>query len=271
MAVSKKTRECNAKAIRETCRRWAPGSDPRGLLAFAWRESNWNHMAAGDQAAASRAFSKHKGQRWVQANPWVGDPSLWGASRGLFQMMPVFHLQRWDPSANPLALHHPVIATIAAGRLWNRAVQMGAKNLIDVRIVWGYGQLKHRKGSPQWDQRLISTRKRLILLGYPADLAEQPISAWKMSAFARGPQPGQADQMALIARSLGLPTSPPPAQAVPENYSCVGGGPSDSPGTVDPPGGSSAEPSTGVNPWLVGGAVAAGGLTLWAVGRSRRR
>lgn len=218
MTVSRQTRLCNSAAIAVTLKAWAPGSDPRALQTMSWRESRWSHKAEGDKAAAARAFVKNR-HKWV-ANPWVDQPALWAASRGLFQLMVPYHLQRWSRTAHPYALFHPVISTVAAARLWNRAQQMGAKNMADVRIVWAYGRLRFKPGDPEYDKRVATTRARLGKLGFPESLLYKPIADFGLAPFGRGPQPDQDAKLAQIAGAIGLPRTAPPAERVPENWPC---------------------------------------------------
>ncbi len=270
MAVSRTTRRCNQLAIAATCKAWAPGSDPRGLITIAWRESRWNHLAEGDAAAAARAFERSKG-KW-SANPYVGSPGLWAASRGLFQLMTAYHLQRWDRMAHPWALYHPVVATVPAARLWNRAAQLGAKNYLDARIVWAYGSLKHKPGDPQYEKRVKTTRARLAALGYPESLATKPIAAFGLSPFGRGTQPGQEGKLAAISKALGLPQSPPPTETMPENWSCNGS--ADLPSGDDDDGSSTDDilpEAEGIPKWLIFGGLAALGLAGYGIGRSYKK
>lgn len=226
--TTKTTRASNKIAIEHTCEIWSPGSDPRGLIEIAWRESKWSHKAEGDNVIALQAFDRQREKLEKVGNPWVGDRSLWGASRGLFQAMAVYNVARWDPVSHPWAFFHPVVATAAAARLWNRGIAAGCKNMNDLRILWGYGSLKFKPGDSEYDRRVADTKDRLRRLGYPENLAEKPLLEFGLVGFGDGPQiksgsesedfDDQYDFLSGISVNLGLPTVPPPDAEMPDEW-----------------------------------------------------
>jgi hypothetical protein len=233
--ITKATRLCNIKAIKYTVEKWSPGGDPRAFLTFAKRESNFNHTAVGDNKGrvlemVKKAWARNKPKLAAAGNPWTDDDALWMGSFGLLQMMAPNHVGRWDEVAHPFCLFHPVINVVTSGRLWNRTIQMGARNLIEARIIWGYGNLKNKgPGSKAYKDREKTTIERLESMGYPSSLAYQSMAAWGLQGFGlryQGagelpePEYDQSEFLWALSQNLGLPPIPPPDMKVPVNWSC---------------------------------------------------
>lgn len=259
-------KRANLTAIRRTIEEFSPGGDAAGLHAFAVRESGLNHYVPSrhpaDRNGAIKAFARNR-QKFADAgNPWVSDPELWYKSLGLFQHMIPNHLQRWDAAAHPNVLRHPVVATVVAARLWNRAVQLGAKNLCDLRSLWARG---HLGGDPSYAKRCASTRNRLKTLGYPDDTADRSLEGFGLQGFGRAPTGDQLAKFQRVAESLGLPTDP---AAAPEHWSLSGDSPT-TPAPGRPPG--RPEIPSGADPLVA--AVGLGGIAvvLALALRGRRR
>jgi hypothetical protein len=104
--------------------------------------------------------------------------------------MPANYLDKWDILASPTVLLDPIIATVVAARGLNRAIKLGAKTLIDARMVWAFGPrgLDIPKTSAEYTKRLESEQKRLRSLGFLPTLALAPIESFRLDAFGTGPQ-----------------------------------------------------------------------------------
>lgn len=209
------TKRANLRAIQETVKWFAPGGDWRGLHVFATRESAMNHNAVAqhpsDAAGAERAWKARMRDKYIaNGNPYVTTDRMhsnaggWWNSFGLYQMMAPYHVQRWSWQSPPSILFHPVIATVIAARLWNRGVQLGARNLCDLRSFWKYGRLGN---DPDYDKRCASLRERLGRMGYPQSLATKPLASFGLASFGRAPTSGQAEMARDVSDVLGLPSS----------------------------------------------------------------
>lgn len=166
--------------IAATAERFSPGADPSGLFSIAKRESAFNPAAMGDG----------------------------GTSYGLYQLKPEFYLRLFDASASPSVLLNPYVATLIAMRLWNRAIELGARNPVQVRLIWAYGTngvKKYPPGSPEYDSRLVTESKRFASLGYPASYAERSAAAFGYGGAGTGPS---ATQNAQLASLLGAVVTP---------------------------------------------------------------
>jgi hypothetical protein len=162
----------NELAIRITVAVVTGGTgDPDPLISIAKRESNFNHLAVGDEEIAAKVFDRDREKIRDKGSPWTDDPDAWAGSFGLFQLMAPYETQRWRADAHPSVLFHPVIATILAMRKWNRAIDLGAQNAVDVRMVWAFGGdgLAIDKADERYTTRVASERKRWRDLGLPGD------------------------------------------------------------------------------------------------------
>lgn len=193
---------------------WTGGTgDARPLISIAMRESGLNPSALGDSGAngpAAKAWKREKPKFVKAGNPWADQDQLWHYSIGLFQAMPANHLPKWDVLADPRVLADVVTATIVAGRQWNRARDLGAKTPVDVRMIWAFGPdgIDIPKNSTRYLDRLRSERKRMADLGFPAALAEAPISSFFLDDFGVGPQHNQEERAAAIRQGVELPDPP---------------------------------------------------------------
>lgn len=180
-------------AITKAIDLFSPGADPAGLVSIAKRESAGNPNAIGDETIAPGVYERLRDELREMGNPWADDPSRWGGSFGLFQLMAPYFARLWHPKADPHELFDPLKATVVAGRLWNRAVRLGAKDPVEVRLVWAFGPkgLQHRPGSPEYDDRLASERKRFASLGYPADYATRSAASFGYQGFGTEPDDSQ--------------------------------------------------------------------------------
>lgn len=182
------------EAIIATVAAWGAG-DPAALIRIAERESRLNPTARGDLEAAPRAYERVRDNLQKMGNPWANDPSRWDASMGLFQMMPAYYARLWSPTADPHVLYDPRIATVIAGRLWNRAVKAGADDFVSVRLFWA---------NPNWvrvpddDERYISrlNDKWSIVDG---EVNPSVIRFRGYSAFGTGPQEDQEERLPRAA------------------------------------------------------------------------
>lgn len=267
-------RAANLEAIRQTAQNFSPGADIRGLHAIATRESGMNHYVSSrgeaDRKGAIRALKRNRGMFEAAGNPWLDDLSLWHKSLGLYQHMVPNHLQRWDPVAHPNALRHPVVSTVVAGRLWNRAIQLGAKNLCDLRSLWARGNLGH---DPDYARRCASTRKRLESLGYSASLADRPLREFRLEGFGTRPTADQYQRLWALSEALGLPSQP---EQAPEHWNLKspgdgpdGGGPPPGPPDQPPPSGP-LEPGHDMAP-LIAGTIGLGVTAVIMATTSKRR
>lgn len=207
--VTAATRAKNLQAIRETVNWFSPGGDWRWMHVFADRESGLNHRAIAqhpaDAAGARKAWQRN-GPKFVEhGNPYVDQLHEglggWYNSYGLFQFMAPNHVMRWSWTASPWVLAHPVIATVIAGRLFNRAAQLGAEDLCDVHQLWATGSVKH---TDDYAKRCEATKERLRKLGYSPNLATQPLARWGMQGFGSGPAAGQNDDYRDVSDMLGI-------------------------------------------------------------------
>lgn len=277
--ATRTTRQSNLVAIRATVDVYTNGlGDAAWLHSFAVRESSLDHNSVHDVGLAFEAYRRNWRIFADAGNPWALDPDdpdldveRWDRGRGLYGMMVANYLQKWDPVADPLVLHHPVVATVAAGRAFNLASQRGAENLVDVRQFWGTGRAKpstdYQRG--RWEWRRDTERKRFRALGYDPDLVDAPIYTWGMGAFGSGPFGDDYDRLWQIAESIGLTTDA--AKMPPEwtaTYTPEPGVPHPEPPSEPEP---SPEPETSSGAFVLGTVAILGGLGLAAWGLSRRR
>lgn len=196
------------RVIIETVAAWTNGQgDPYPLISIADRESAFVNTAVGDESIAADVFARDR-DKLAQLNPWTDDPSLWAGSFGLYQLMAPYEVQRWAVDAHPHVLFNPVIATVVAMRRWNRAINLGAKTPVDVRMVWAYAQsgLDIPHDDPRYTSRVESERKRWKKLGLSGDPAT--IEAAPFAGAGTGPQTGQNAKFKAIATMLGMSTNP---------------------------------------------------------------
>lgn len=198
---------------------WSGGrGDPRPLVSIAQRESNFTPTAAADVAAATKVWQRLKPQYVAHGNPWTNEDASFGASRGLYQLMVPYQLKRWDWTAHPLTLEHPVIATVVAGRIINNAIALGAKTPVDVRMVWAYGGdgLSIPKTDERYTDRVKKEQDRMESLGFPRDLALAPVASMGYEAFGKEAQTGQEQKAAAISSRLGLALWPGASSTTPK-------------------------------------------------------
>lgn len=220
MGVDARTKQMNAEAIEKTVAEWTDGRGrTEWFMPTAKRESAFNHRAIGDtkDSLGPAAFRKKQRSLKKWGNPWADRPELWGGSYGLFQLMAPYQVEKWSKRAHPYVLFHPVVATVVASRLFNKAVKLGARNLVDVRMVWGFGPkgLKIPKTDERYLKRVSSTKKRLRSMGYPEELAMAPTANWGLEAFGTGEQPDQLEKFVAISEAMGMPTELPPEVSIP--------------------------------------------------------
>jgi len=187
------TRRGNAQIVLDVLA--AKGGDGRFLRAIAGRESGLNHairhLLAPDANGSIKAWRRNA--RLFAGNPWYDDLSLWDHGKGLFAMMPAYHLQRWDPLAHPDVLFNPYVASVAAARLTASAMRNGAEVWADVDQAWATGSPRR---TASWGPRRERMQKRLRSLGYPADLTDvRP----EPGEWGLGPQPDQLDVLWWVA------------------------------------------------------------------------
>jgi len=272
--TSSAQKRANLEAIRQTVEMFSPGGDIRGLHAFAVRESGLNHYVSSrgeaDRKGAIKAFARNRKKFEAAGNPWLDDTAAWYKSLGLYQHMVPNHIHRWDIVAHPNVLRHPVVSTVVAGRLWNRAIERGAKNLCDMRSLWARG---HLGGDPDYDRRCESTRKRLVALGYSPTVARLPLSSFRLDGFGTKPSEDQYEKLWALSTNLGLPVQP---ENAPEHWtlrsgdSSPGGGGSPGGGDSGPPPGE-LEPGPGGRGPLIAGALGLLALLTALVSRGRKR
>lgn len=183
-----------ANAIATTVQAWTGGADPMALIRIAERESALHADAVGDRKFGAQVWAKQQERLRRDGNPWADRPERWVGSTGLFQLMSPYYLRLWDPKADPHRLFDPYVATVAAARLWNRAVEAGAKNFVEVRLFWGFGPagLKYGPESEPYRKRLKS--KWSVVDGR----LNPPVSMYDYSSFGTGPQAGQEQRIADI-------------------------------------------------------------------------
>jgi hypothetical protein len=195
--------------IADVVSRWTGGQgDPRPLISIAVRESALRPRAAGDFEVARESWEKKRPEYEAAGNPHVGETAMWEASRGLYGLMAPYNVWRWSWTASPAVLHDVEISTVIAARLLNRARKMGAKTVLDARMLWAYGPdgLDISHDDPRYTSRLELERKRMQKLGYPESLATAPIAGLRLDAFGTMEQP---DQNAKLADRQGSDTVSP--------------------------------------------------------------
>lgn len=194
--------------IAVTVAEWTNGAaDWRILGSIAQRESNFVPTATGDVAIAKTVWERLKPTFVEKRNPYTNLDADFSASRGLYQMMVPYHLPKWSWRAHPLALNHPVVATVMAGRLVHAILKAGARNAVDVRMVWAYGTdgLQIPRTDERYISRLESEENRMQKLGWPRELATSPLQAYNWRAFGLGEERGQDAKALALAQQLGLP------------------------------------------------------------------
>ena len=228
--------------------------DPSPLISIAKRESNFHHLAVGDVRIASRVFERDREKIKAKGSPWADSPDLWAGSFGLFQMMAPYETQWWRVDAPPWILKHPVVATILAMRKWNRIIALGAKNPVDVRMVWAYGPdgLAIPKNDERYQSRVKSERQRWASLGLSGDPATMPATKY-LGAGMGGETSTQEADLHEICRRLGIS----PTEVPPEDWR-----PSTMPPTSQP-GEQASTPRRG-SPIL---GLALGALSVWLLSR----
>lgn len=177
-----------AQAIAATVAAWG-GGDPAALIRIAERESRLTPTARGDATAAPKAYERERDVLRAAGNPWADDPSRWSHSFGLYQMMPAYHARKWSPLADPHVLFDPRIATVVAGRLWNRAIKAGADDFVRVRLFWANPSwVNIPSDDPRYQDRLD---KWSIVNGQ----LNPPVRYFDYSSFGTGPQEGQEQRL----------------------------------------------------------------------------
>lgn len=258
------TRASNRVAIQNTVQAFSPGGDPRWLFAFAQRESNFAHAARAkseaDASGARKAWIRQRPKYEKHGNPHVDEfENNWLTSWGLLQLMAPYHVQRWSWKAHPAVLINPVINTVIGARLFNRAVQLGAENIVDVRQMWGTGS--PNRVEPGWSKRKASVQKRFASLGLPSDAWDWPLERWGMQGFGLGEQSDQLGKYQGVAEVLGLNATPdlptPPDWRIPAG--------------TDPGGDVPDAGAIDTASLLAAVALAAGGAALLWGFRARRR
>lgn len=166
-------------------------ADPGALIRIAQRESALTPDAWGDKKYGPAVYEKKRADLEASGNPWANDPSRWGGSFGLYQMMPAYFVRLWNPQSDPFILFDPRVATVCAGRLWNKAVAAGARDFVEVRIYWAFGSLQHRQGSEEYNKRLDKWSE-------VDGVMNPPVSRFNYSGFGTGPQPDQVTRLNAI-------------------------------------------------------------------------
>lgn len=176
------------QAIAATVAAWG-GGDPSALIRIAERESRLVPTARGDKDAAPRAYDRVRNDLVAAGNAWANTPGRWSHSFGLYQLMPAYYARLWDPKADPHVLFDPRVATVVAGRLWNRAVRAGATDFVRVRLFWA---------NPSWvnipsdDPRYMERLDRWSIV----DGQMNPrVDRFDYRAFGVGPQSGQSQRL----------------------------------------------------------------------------
>jgi Transglycosylase SLT domain len=203
------TKQLAEQAIRETVANWGAG-DPAALVRIAQRESGLNPYAVGDKGIGGKAFAKRQDFFRREGNPFADDAPRWDGSFGLYQMMPAYFLPLWDAKADPYSLFDPFVATVVAGRLWNKATRAGADSFVRVRLFWANPSLVDSPADSE------AYQKRLDKWSTVAGRLNPPASAFDYSAFGIGPQAGQDELIEQARAAVGgrssiptLPTVPP--------------------------------------------------------------
>lgn len=176
-------------------------ADP--LVSIAKRESNFNHLAIGDRATALAVFERDREKIREKGSPWTDDTEAWAGSMGLFQFMAAYETQKWRVDAHPSVLFHPVIATIMAMRKWNRAIDLGAENSVDVRMVWAFGAdgLQIPRSDKRYTSRVELERKRWRLLGLSGDPLD-PVDKFANAGTVQSAN--QQNQVRAASERLGI-------------------------------------------------------------------
>lgn len=224
------TKEEVISAIASTVNAFAPGGDPAGLMSIADRESAFKPGAIGDKGIAPGVYEKERAELRAMGNPYADQPELWGGSFGLYQLMAPYWARVWDPKANPQILFSPWVATVTAMRIWNKAVKAGAKNIVQVRLYWGYGPKgikNYPEGTKQYDERMASEKKRFAKLGYSPAYAMKPASSFGYGPAGTGPSVKQAAVVKSIMNGETTPatdtTDGPSALGLLLGLFCAGG------------------------------------------------
>lgn len=144
--------------IRATVQRYssAGSAGAEMLIRIAERESGLTPTAVGDREIARKVWLRDQEKIRAEGNPWWADGERWAGSFGLYQLMAPYMVRYWDPRADPYVLFDPVVSTIVAMRLANRAWELGARDFVSARIIWAYGPdglRRHPPGSEQWQRR----------------------------------------------------------------------------------------------------------------------
>lgn len=185
--VDNATKRANAQIILDVLA--AKGGDGRFLRAIAGRESGLNHVIRhlhpADRGGSVTAWRRNR--RRFANNPHYYEEEAWDHGKGLFGMMPGYHLHRWDPNAHPDILFNPYVASVAAARLAAGCMRSGAKTWADVDQCWATGSPRRGSG---WEARRQRMRNRLRRIGYPEDLVDQRPQP---GGWGRGPQDDQLE------------------------------------------------------------------------------
>lgn len=194
--MDRDTRRDNAAVVLTVIE--ARGGDGRVLRAIAGRESGLNHAIEhrlpADAKGSIRAWRRN--QRLFADNPHYEQMGLWDHGKGLFGMMPAYHLQRWDPTAHPDVLLNPWVASVVASRLVRSCMRSGARTWADVDQCWATGRPRR---TVSWEPRRQRMIRRLQRLGYPPGLVDvKP----EPGDWGRGPQPGQMDALWALAEQF---------------------------------------------------------------------
>lgn len=198
---------------------WTDGRGvPAPLISIAKRESGLSTSAVGDvsNGTAAKSWARNKKRFVAAGNPWTDQDQIWEQSIGLYQMMPANVIDKWDIKSDPRILFDPVITTIVACRLFNRAVDLAQKNgnptptAVDVRMLWAFGPkgLDIAKTDERYLDRVTSERKRWKELGLAGDPASIPAAAFHLESFGTGPQPNQNEISARIRIGTDTPVIP---------------------------------------------------------------
>jgi hypothetical protein len=172
------------EAIDATISAWGAGN-PAALRMIAFRESRFNPYARGDLDSAPLAYERVKDDLIKMRNPWARDAERWDASLGLYQTMPAYYARLWHPQADPQVLLDPRIATVVAGRIWNKAVLAGADDFVRVRLYWANPRLmKIDSDHPEY-------QKRLDRFSIVDGQLNPRVSQFDYRSFGTGPQAGQ--------------------------------------------------------------------------------
>lgn len=193
------------RIIRTTVATLSPGSSPSVLLSTADRESKFHADAIRfDKDGEGKVFLRDREKMQANGSPYTADKYYddWAVSSGLYQLMAPYEVQRWRADAHPKVLLNPIISTILAMRKVNRIIGLGAKDAMDIRMVWAFGPkgLNIEHDDKRYTDRVALEEKRWANLGLPGSPFD-PVR--KFAGVGTGPTSEQASQLARLTAILG--------------------------------------------------------------------